>query len=286
VQPLVSRLNYKYWSGLQVQSALEKFPTGIMSRSIIFFKGSASGDIVQAVTELPKLKDAQVLVEVRTAALCGTDLHYVGQDLAMGHEGAGIVMALGPKVRYLVVYVHLLQVQYVSLTSCSGDRVGFGWFQGGCGKCDECLVGEGPQCQVARSQFGSHPPYRGAFGSHVIWEEDFLHLIPDGMALEDAPPFMCAGMTVFTPLARYGAKPTDRVGVVGIGALGHLAIQFASKMGCEVIAFSSTKSKEADARALGATHFIATKDKTELTLPGKGIKHLMVTTSRLPEFAT
>lgn len=94
---------------------------------------------------------------------------------------------------------------------------------------------------------------------------------------------MCAGMTVFTPLVRYNVKPTDRVGVVGIGALGHLAIQFASKMGCDVVAFSQTAAKEAEAKELGASTFVTTGGKKDFKLEGKPIDHLLVTSSQLPD---
>ena len=104
------------------------------------------------------------------------------------------------------------------------------------------------------------------------------------MSTEIAAPLMCAGMTVFTPLIRYGVRPTDRVGVVGIGALGHLAIQFASKMGCDVVAFSGTESKKEETLALGARSFVATKGQDELKLDGKLINHLLVTTSAFPDW--
>jgi D-arabinose 1-dehydrogenase-like Zn-dependent alcohol dehydrogenase len=117
-----------------------------------------------------------------------------------------------------------------------------------------------------------------------VWKEEFLYPIPDGMSTEIAAPLMCAGMTVFTPLIRYAVKPTDRVGVVGIGALGHLAIQFASKMGSDVVAFSGTESKKEEALALGARSFVATKGQDELKLDGKLINHLLVTTSAFPDW--
>jgi D-arabinose 1-dehydrogenase-like Zn-dependent alcohol dehydrogenase len=125
---------------------------------------------------------------------------------------------------------------------------------------------------------------QGGFASHAVCQEDFLYPIPDAMSTADAAPMMCAGMTVFTPLARYGVQATDRVGVVGIGALGHLAIQFASKMGCDVVAFSGTVSKEAEAKALGARTFVSTAGKKELKLEGKPINHLLVTSSRFPDW--
>lgn len=94
---------------------------------------------------------------------------------------------------------------------------------------------------------------------------------------------MCAGITVWGALAEYGLKATDSVGVVGVGGLGHLALQFASKMGCEVVAFSGTESKKEEALSLGATHFVATKGVKELVVPRK-IDHLIVTTSFMPDW--
>jgi len=95
------------------------------------------------------------------------------------------------------------------------------------------------------------------------------------MSTLNAAPLFCAGITVFTPLAKY-VKPTDRVGVVGIGALGHLAIQFASKMGCDVVAFSGTEGKREEVLGLGASEFVVTKGVEKLKLEGRGIDHLLV----------
>lgn len=161
--------------------------------------------------------------------------------------------------------------------------MGFGWFQDSCGNCENCIVGDGAHCRVDRHQFGTHETDEGGFSNYAVKKEDFLFKIPDAMSTEDAAPMMCAGMTVFTPLVRYNVKPTDRVGVVGIGALGHLAIQFASKMGCDVVAFSQTASKEAEAKELGARTFVTTGGKKDFQLEGKPIDHLLVTTSQLPE---
>jgi len=94
---------------------------------------------------------------------------------------------------------------------------------------------------------------------------------------------MCAGITVWAPLVQFGLKATDVVGVVGIGGLGHLAIQFASKLGCEVVALSSTEGKKEEAIKLGAHHFVATKGAKELSVPRK-INHLLVTTSQMPDW--
>ena len=137
--------------------------------------------------------------------------------------------------------------------------------------------------RMARSQYGDHDFNEGGFSNFAVKNEDFVFPLPDGLSTEDAAPLMCAGMTVFTPIVRYNFKPTDRIGVVGIGALGHLAIQFASKTGSDVVAFSQTEAKKAEALSFGARTFISTAGKKDLKLEGKPIDHLLVCTSQLPE---
>lgn len=124
----------------------------------------------------------------------------------------------------------------------------------------------------------------GSFGSHVIWDADMLAVIPLGLELKHAAPMMCAGATVWTALTTYGLTPGDRVGVQGIGGLGHLAIQFAAKLGCEVIVLSSTESKRVEATNLGATDFYVMKDDLELPSQKK-INHLLICGSGNPDYS-
>ena len=120
----------------------------------------------------------------------------------------------------------------------------------------------------------------GSFGSHVVWDESSLHIIPEGLKSEYAAPLMCGGATVWGPLSN--VRPTDRIGVLGVGGLGHLAIQFAAKMGCEVVVFSGTESKRQEAFDFGAKEFHATKGVKAFT-GVKKINHLLVTTSQIPD---
>ena len=126
--------------------------------------------------------------------------------------------------------------------------------------------------------------HQGSLASHVVWREAFLFRIPDSIASEHAAPLQCGGATVFNALETYGARPTERVGIIGVGGLGHLAIQFASKMGCQVVVFSGTDSKKEEAMKLGATEFYATKGLKELQI-SKPINRLLVTTSQQPDWA-
>jgi D-arabinose 1-dehydrogenase-like Zn-dependent alcohol dehydrogenase len=110
-------------------------------------------------------------------------------------------------------------------------------------------------CERSPKQYGQAHLDQGSFSTGGVWDSRFMYKIPDNMASEDAAPLLCGGWTVWNALVGYNLKPTDHVGVVGIGGLGHFAIQFANKMGCEVTAFSGTESKRADSLALGAHHF-------------------------------
>ncbi|KAF3397820.1 putative formaldehyde dehydrogenase AdhA [Penicillium rolfsii] len=113
--------------------------------------------------------------------------------------------------------------------------------------------------------------------------ESCLHLIPDGLSSAAAAPLMCGGITVWAALVQYGVKPNDTVGIVGIGGLGHLAIQFAKSMGCEVVVFSTTDSKKEQAMNLGASYFVSTRNRSELSVPKK-VNQLLVTTSQDPDW--
>ena len=125
---------------------------------------------------------------------------------------------------------------------------------------------------------------RGSFGKHVVWNADMLAKIPDAMELQHAAPLMCAGATVWTALTRYGLKHGDRVGVQGIGGLGHLAIQFAAKLGCSVTVLSSSASKKDEAMKLGATDFYIMSEDFELPFEKK-LDHLLICGSANPDYS-
>lgn len=167
-----------------------------------------------------------------------------------------------------------------------GDRVGFGYLHNSCGRCDQCLTGKETFCPE-RLMYGMGDFHIGSFASHSVWREAYLFKIPDSIPNEYAAPLMCGGATVFNALEMYGVRPTDRVGIIGVGGLGHLAIQFAAYMGCEVVVFSGTDSKREEASKLGAMEFYAMKDvKGPKDLNQiKPINHLLVTTSAKPDYA-
>jgi D-arabinose 1-dehydrogenase-like Zn-dependent alcohol dehydrogenase len=229
------------------------------------YKGSKDG-IQQAETERQDLKSDDVLVRITHSGVCGTDVHYQGADMALGHEGTGVVEATGPDA-------HLLK---------KGDRVGWGYEHDCCGHCKQCLTGWETLCGE-RKMYGDADLDQGSFGTHAVWREAFLFKVPDNMSNEDAGPLMCGGSTVFNALHVAQVRPTARVGIVGVGGLGHMAIQFAAKMGCQVVVFSGTENKKEEALKLGATEFYATKGVKELKISAP-IDNLLVTTSSQPDW--
>ncbi|KAI0032511.1 chaperonin 10-like protein [Vararia minispora EC-137] len=238
-----------------------------MSFEYSIFSGSENGDIVVKKTERP-FRPNDVIIKITHTGLCYTDVHQRKRDMALGHEGVGIVERIGPDVQTIEV----------------GDRVGFSVVRDTCRRCKECLAGEDMYC--VKPDIYSHPTGStnlGSLASHAVISETFVFCIPEAIDNLYAGPLMCAGATVFEPLYRYGVRAGERVGIVGVGGLGHLAIQFANKMGCEVVVFSSTDSKRDEACELGAHEFHTTKGKEKLE-GVKPIKYLLVTTSSQPDW--
>ncbi|KAJ0420223.1 chaperonin 10-like protein [Aspergillus carlsbadensis] len=233
--------------------------------SFTVFKGHESGNPVKSTTTKPdELTEDYVLLRVTASGLCGTDLHCRHTDMALGHEGIGIVEAVGPSTRYLK----------------NGDRVGWGYQVDSCGHCQDCLQGFEVHC-AQRQMYSEKNFDQGSFASHAIWRESFLHKIPEALSDVAAAPLQCGGGTVFQALQ--GVKSTDTVGILGIGGLGHLAIQFAAKMGCRVVVLSGSERKREEAFKLGAHEFIATKGATSLSVKNR-IDRLLVTAAVPPDW--
>ncbi|KAL7931552.1 GroES-like protein [Trichoderma chlorosporum] len=236
-----------------------------MSVSFTVQRGSQSGKIVQDTTNR-QLGRNEAYLKITHSGLCGTDEHYLHAGMALGHEGVGIVQSVGPDVTSVKV----------------GDRVGFGWVHKTCGRCESCLTGLDVYC-LEKSEFGTHDHDVGSFASHAVWDADSLYKIPDGLDSAHAAPLMCGGATVWSPFALYGIKATDRVGVLGVGGLGHLAIQFGAKIGCKVVVFSSSEAKREDAMKLGASEYhVLTADSS---LEGiEPVKHMLLCGNAQPDF--
>ncbi|GAB4299304.1 MAG: NAD(P)-dependent alcohol dehydrogenase [Oscillatoriaceae cyanobacterium] len=194
--------------------------------------------------ETAPLQVDEVEIRVTHNGLCHTDIHMRDNDwnvsqypLVAGHEVVGEVTAVGEKV-------HSLQ---------KGDRVGVGWIRSSCRVCDHCLQGQENICRQGYS--GLIVGNYGGFADRLRVSADFTYKIPDALDSASAAPLLCAGITVYTPLRTYIKHPGTKVGVMGIGGLGHLAIKFARAMGAEVTALSTSPDKEAEAKEFGAHHF-------------------------------
>lgn len=198
------------------------------------------------------LGDEQVEIKVEHCGICHSDLSMLDNEwgrtqypLVPGHEVVGTVTAAGSAAKGVAV----------------GERVGLGWFSHSCMHCRPCLSGDHNLCVSGEETIvGRH----GGFAERVRCHWSWAVKLPDGLDSASAGPLFCGGITVFNPIAQFGVKPTDRVGVVGIGGLGHLAVQFLAKWGCEVTAFTSSESKQDEARALGAHHTVNSRDKAAL----------------------
>jgi alcohol/geraniol dehydrogenase (NADP+) len=195
-----------------------------------------------------ELKVDDVEVKISHCGVCHSDVHLIDNDWGMskypfipGHEIVGTITAVGASVCGLKV----------------GDRVGIGWQADSCGQCEWCRQGEEHLC--AKSQ----PTCVGRNGGYadsirVNWR--FAIPVPEVLESENVAPLLCGGITVYAPLRNHGVRPSSRVGIIGIGGLGHIGVQFARAFGAEVTAFSTSKDKEEEARRLGANHFINTRD--------------------------
>ncbi|GKZ26547.1 hypothetical protein AbraCBS73388_002791 [Aspergillus brasiliensis] len=220
-----------------------------MTHKLNVYRASPSGQIhLEHITR--QLAPDDALIEVTHASICGTDSIYLHSNRVLGHEGVGIVRAIGANVKGVRV----------------GDRVGMGYVQKTCGECQSCTSGWDQYCQT-KDLYGMSDPDRGCLGFSTIWNADSLIPIPNGLDSGDAAALMCGGATAWTVLSRYGMQPGDRVGVLGIGGMGHLAIKLAAAMGYHVVAFSGSESKEADCLAFGAKEFYLTNRESTKVYP-------------------
>ena len=214
------------------------------------------------------LGDEEVEVAVEHCGLCHSDLSVLNNDwgisqypAVLGHEVVGRVTAVGPNAKGLT----------------AGQRVGVGWFSGSDMHCRQCMSGNHHLCPSAQFTIVGH---RGGFASHVRAHWAWAIPLPQNLNAADAGPLLCGGITVFNPLVMY-ARPTSRVGVIGIGGLGHMAVKFASAYGCDVTAFTSSEGKFDEARGFGAAHVVSSKDSASIRKLA-GSFDLLISTVNVP----
>lgn len=217
--------------------------------------------------ELGPIGADEVDVRVEYCGLCHSDLSMWDNDwrrttfpFVGGHEVVGRIVAKGPDAKGVSV----------------GQRVGLGWFARSDLTSRQCLCGDHHLSPGnAPTIVGRH----GGFGEVVRCQWVWAIPIPDGLDLAKAGPLFCGGVTVFAPIYEHGVKPTDRAAVFGVGGLGHLAVQFLAKWGCEVTAFTSSPDKEQEARGLGAHHVASSTDVASWKALRGRFDFLLVTTN-------
>jgi uncharacterized zinc-type alcohol dehydrogenase-like protein len=220
--------------------------------------------MVLETVDLGPLGAEDVEVVVEHCGLCHSDVSVFNNEWGisqypsiLGHEVVGRVTGIGPNAKGLQV----------------GQRVGVGWFSASCMHCRQCMSGSHHLCPEARFTIVGH---RGGFASHIRAHWAWVIPLPENLNFADAGPLLCGGITVFAPLAMH-AKPSDRVGIIGIGGLGHMAVKFANAYGCDVTAFTSSESKFEEAKGFGAHHVVSTKDSMTIRKLG-GSFDLLIST--------
>ena len=199
------------------------------------------------------LRPDDVAIEIAFAGICHSDIHQARGEwgratfpMVPGHEITGTVTAVGPAVERHAV----------------GDRVGVGCFIDSCGECEYCAAGEEQYCTKGvvltynGHDYDGEPTY-GGYSQAIVVKDRFVVAIPDAIGLDVAAPLLCAGITTFSPLRHWKVGPGTRVAIVGMGGLGHVAVQIAHAMGAEVTVLSQTLSKRDDGLRLGAAAILA-----------------------------
>ncbi|HTV06558.1 MAG TPA: alcohol dehydrogenase AdhP [Acidobacteriaceae bacterium] len=225
---------------------------------------------------IPQPGPGQVLIRVMSSGVCHTDLHAADGDWPIkptlpfipGHEGAGVVVALGPDVTHLK----------------EGDRVGIAWLHSACGHCEFCLSGWETLCHT---QHNSGYSVNGSFAEYAVAAADFLGRIPDKLSFRDAAPILCAGVTTYKGLKQTQTRPGQWVVVSGVGGLGHVAVQYAKAMGLHVAAIDIGPDKMNLARTLGAEITVDAREQDPVVAIQRqigGAHGVLVTAVSLPAF--
>ena len=218
---------------------------------------SATEPLVPTTIERRDVGPKDVLIAIRYAGVCHSDIHTVRGDWGdiaypqvVGHEIVGEVVEVGSDASKHAV----------------GDRVGVGCMVNSCRECENCLAGMENYC--LKGNTGTYASTdrdgtitQGGYSTHIVVDEDFVLRVPEAIPYEAAAPLLCAGITTYSPLAHWNAGPGKRVAVVGMGGLGHLGVKIAHAMGAEVTVLSQSLSKEEDGKRFGADHYYATSDE-------------------------
>jgi uncharacterized zinc-type alcohol dehydrogenase-like protein len=202
-----------------------------------------------------------VAIDIKYAGICHSDIHQAREEwftsifpMVPGHEIAGIVTEVGSNVS----------------SFAPGDRVGVGCYVDSCRECKACLQGQQSYCtgHVSATYNGKEKdnttPTYGGYSTHIVVDSNYVLHLPDSLGLDVAAPLLCAGITTYQPLAEWGAGPGVRVGIVGLGGLGHMGVKIAAAMGADVTLISHSPGKQEDGLRLGATNFVLSSDRAAM----------------------
>jgi len=222
---------------------------------------SAGAPLEPMEIERRDLRPHDILIDIKFSGICHTDIHQAREEwgqaifpMVPGHEIAGVVAAVGSAVTTFAV----------------GDHAGVGVFVDSCRECENCTRGFEQYClgHVAVTYNGreadKETPTYGGYSQAIVVDENYALHIPESLSLDIAAPLLCAGITLYSPLRQWGAGPGMKVGIVGLGGLGHMGVKIAHAMGADVTLISHSAHKEADALSLGANHFLLSSEKDQL----------------------
>jgi alcohol/geraniol dehydrogenase (NADP+) len=235
---------------------------------------SAQGQLEAFEYDPGELGDEDLEIQVESCGICHSDLSMLDNEWGFtqypfvpGHEIVGTIAAKGSRV-------HKLQL---------GQRVGLGWFASSCMTCEWCMSGGQNLCSTAQGTIvGRH----GGFADRVRAHQGWVLPLPSSLNAIAAGPLFCGGITVFNPIVQFDIQPTDHVGVIGIGGLGHMALRFLHAWGCEVTAFSSNADKESEAKSLGANHFVDSRDLEALKTVANSLDLIISTVNADMDWST
>jgi len=221
----------------------------------------ASAPLAPWEFERRELRSGDVALDIAYAGICHSDIHQAREEwgpaifpMVPGHEIVGTVREIGSAVTKFAV----------------GDRIGVGVFIDSCRTCVNCLRGleqycvEGMTGTYNTMERDGTTVAQGGYSNIFVIDQDYAVHVPENLDMPGVAPLLCAGITLYSPLKHWGAKPGMKIGVMGLGGLGHMGVKFAAALGADVTVFSHSPSKEADAKAMGAHHFVVTKDPKNL----------------------
>lgn len=223
-----------------------------------------------------------VVIDILYCGICHSDIHQARDEwghsiypMVPGHEIVGRVSRVGAEVTRFR----------------AGDIAGVGCFVDSCRKCADCRDGEEQYCTVYlaatyNGTFSDGSPTFGGYSTAIVVDEGYTLRIPAGLELAGAAPLLCAGITTYSPLRHWNVGPGARVGIVGLGGLGHVGVKIAAAMGAEVTVLSTSAGKEANATQLGARHFIVTRDRAALLAAARSFDFILDTVSAAHDLPT